>query len=389
MSRLSVLISGAGIAGSALAYWVARFGHSATVVERSESLRSSGAPVDVRRPAMPIVERMNIVPRLREASTVVSGWTLLDEAGERSAHVDLGTLWRLRNEIELPRGDLSTILYEASRDCAEFLFGDSITSLTQDAGGVEVDFERARPRRFDVVIGADGLHSRVRRLVFGPETEFVRHAGLYVAGLPLPQSVDPGRDIIMLNAPGKTVGVHPSRDRPLALLIFWHPEIPDFDAWETKQHQRILEATFGNLGWRIPEILAAARASRELWFDAVSMVELANWARGRVALLGDASSCASLFGDGSSLAIAGAYTLAAALADHPTDHEAAFVRYQTVHGKLVGPRLRALSLVAAFLVPRTRIGISIRNRFLAIAGPTYATALRIGQRMERTSRSGN
>jgi 2-polyprenyl-6-methoxyphenol hydroxylase-like FAD-dependent oxidoreductase len=109
MSRLDVLISGSGIAGSAVAYWVARSGHSATVVERSAFLRSSGAPVDVRRPAMPIVERMNIVPRLREASTVVSGWTLLDEAGKRSAHVDLGALWRLRNEIELPRGDLATI----------------------------------------------------------------------------------------------------------------------------------------------------------------------------------------------------------------------------------------------------------------------------------------
>jgi len=386
LSRLNVLISGAGIAGSALAYWVAHFGHSATVVERSGSLRSSGAPVDVRRPAMPIVERMNIVPRLREASTVVSGWTLLDEAGERSAHVDLGTLWRLRNEIELPRGDLSTILYEATRDHAEFVFGDSITSLADDGDGADVEFERSRPRRFDVVIGADGLHSRVRRLSFGPETEFVRHAGLYVASLPLPQSIDPGRDIIMLNIPGKVVAIHPSREHPLVLLIFWHPEIADFDAWETEQHNRILEATFANVGWRVPEILAAARASRDLWFDAVSTVNLANWARGRVAVLGDASSCASLFGDGSTLAIAGAYTLAAALAEHPTDHKAAFGQYQAVHSKLVGPRLKALSLAAAFLVPRTRIGISVRNRFVAIAGPTYETALRIGQRMGRASR---
>src|SRR5262245_14112313 len=335
---------------------------------------------------MPIVERMNIVPRLREASTVVSGWTLLDETGQRSAHVDLGTLWRLRNEIELPRGDLSTILYEATHDRAELFFGDSITSLADDGGGVDVEFEHSRPRRFDVVIGADGLRSRVRRRSFGPETVCLRHAGLYVASLPLPQSSDPGRDIIMLNVPGKVVAIHPSRERPLVLLIFWHPEIPDFDAWETEQHKRILEATFGNLGWTVPEILAAARASPELWFDAVSTVQLANWARGRVAVLGDASSCASLFGDGSTLAIAGAYTLAAGLADHPTDHKAAFGQYQAVHGKLVGPRLKALSLVAAFLVPRTRTGISVRNRFVAMAGPAYETALRIGQRMARASR---
>ena len=364
-----------------LAYWVAQTGYAATVVERSGSLRSSGAPVDVRRQAMPIVERMNLVPALREASTVVSGWTLLNEKGKRSAHVDLGTLWRLRNEIEVPRGDLATILYKASRDRAEFLFGDSITSLTQDRGGVDVEFEHSTPRRFDVVIGTDGLHSRVRRLAFGSETEFVHYAGLYVASLPLPQSIDPGRNIIMLNAPGKTVALHPSRDHPLALLIFWHPEIRDFDAWEVEQHKRILEQTFCNLGWRVPDILAVARASRELWFDAVSTVKLANWSRGRVAVLGDAASCASLFGDGSSLAIAGAYTLAAALADRPKDHETAFRQYQAVHGELVGPRLRALSLVAKLLVPRTQVGISARNRFLAIAGPAYTTALRISQRM--------
>src|SRR5262249_20722607 len=196
-----------------------------------------------------------------------------------------------------------------------------------------------------------------------PETEFVRHAGLYVASLPLPQGIDPGRDIVMLNTPGTVAAIHPSRGRALVLLIFWHPEIPDFDAWETEQHKAILEATFANVGWRVPEILAAARASPELWFDAVSTVKLANWARGRVAVLGDASSCASLFGDGSTLAIAGAYTLAAALADHPTDHKAAFGQYQAVHGKLVGPRLKALSLAAAFLLPPTRIGVSVCKRF--------------------------
>ena len=385
MSRLRVLISGAGIAGPTLAYWLARFGHSVTVVERSGTLRSSGNPVDVRQPAMPIVERMNIVSRLRQASTVVSGWTLRDDKGRHSARVDLGTLWRLRNEIEVPRGDLSTILYEASRDSAEFIFGDAMVSLAQDGGGVDVEFERSRPRRFDIAIGADGLHSRVRRLAFGPASGFVRHAGLYVATLPLPEGIDPGRDITLLNAPGKAVALHPSRERPLALLIFRHPEIPDFDAWRVEQHKQILQTTFAGFGWRVPEILAAAQESRDLWFDEVSVVDLVNWARGRVTLLGDASSCASLFGDGSTLAIAGAYTLAAALAEHPTEPETAFRQYQAVHRRLVDPRLKGLPLIAGFLVPRTRIGISVRNRFVAIAGPTYAAGLRIGQIMRARS----
>ena len=171
-------------------------------------------------------------------------------------------------------------------------------------------FERSPTRRFDLVIGADGLHSNVRRLAFGPELSFVHHAGLYVATLPLPRSLDPGREMIMLNIPGKCVALHPSRESPLALLIFWHPEMSDFDPADDDQHKRILETTFAGIGWKVPEILKAVRATSDLYFDSVSKVQLTTWTRGRIALTGDASSCVSLFGDGSTLAIAGAHTLA-------------------------------------------------------------------------------
>ena len=288
MPRLNVLISGAGIAGCTLAHWLARYGHSVTVVERSGAPRSSRAPVDVRGPAAQVAERMNIVPRLSEARTHVAGMTFIDRAGRRSAHVDLEALRRsiAPQDIELPRGDLSTILFEASRDSAEFLFGDSITSLTQDeARGVDAEFERTSQRSFDLVIGADGLHSNVRRLAFGSESRFVRHAGLYVATLPLPRSIDPGREIIMLNAPGKSVTLHPSRESPLAALIFWKLEIDGFDYSDSEQHKRILETTYAGVGWKVPDVLASARASSDLYFDSVSRVEMATWAQGRVALL--------------------------------------------------------------------------------------------------------
>jgi 2-polyprenyl-6-methoxyphenol hydroxylase-like FAD-dependent oxidoreductase len=379
---VNVLISGAGIAGCALAYWLARYGHSATVVERSGAPRSSGAPVDVRGPAQ-VAERMNIVPRLREACTRVAGMTFLDRAGRRSAHVDLEALRRsiAPQDIELPRGDLSTILYEVSRDSAEFIFGDSITSLAQDdARGVDVQFERSSPRSFDLVIGADGLHSNERRLAFGPESSFVRHAGLYVATLPLPQSIDPGSEIIMLNAPGKSLTLHPSRESPLAALIFWKPEIGGFDYSDSEQHKRILETTYADIRWKVPDVLAAARASSDLYFDSVSQVEMATWARGRVALLGDASACVSLFGDGSTLAIAGAYTLATAVAENSTDHDAAFRQYQAQHGKLVAPKQRNVTLLASLIVPRTQFAISLRNRALGIL-TAYAAARRFGRRL--------
>jgi 2-polyprenyl-6-methoxyphenol hydroxylase-like FAD-dependent oxidoreductase len=377
--RLNVLISGAGIAGCTLAYWLARYGHAATVVERGSAIRSSGAPVDVRGPASQVVEEMGIGRRLQDASTRVVGLSLLDRSGRRRARIDLVGFRRsmTMRHVELPRGDLSAILHEASQDTAEFIFGDSIASLAEDDRAVEVTFERFGRRSFDLVIGADGLHSVVRRLAFGPETRFVHHAGLYVATLPLPRALDPQDEILMLNAPGRCVALHPSRDTPVAAFIFWKPEIVDLDDHDANQHKRIVEEAFGDLGWRVPEILAAVRASTALYFDAVSQVVMTDWARGRTALVGDAASCVSLFGDGSTLAIAGAHALALALAESPDDHAEAFRRYQSRHGKLVAGRQRNVTRVASMLVPRTERGVAWRNRIVGIIGAVQAGIKRL------------
>jgi 2-polyprenyl-6-methoxyphenol hydroxylase-like FAD-dependent oxidoreductase len=382
---LNVLISGAGIAGCTLAYWLARYGHAATVVERGDALRSSGAPVDVRGPAAPIVEQMGIGQRLQDARTRVAGLSLLDGAGHRRAHIDLVGFRRsmTMRHVELPRGDLATILHEASRDTAEFIFGDSIASLAQDDRAVEVTFERSGRRRFDLVIGADGLHSIVRRLVFGPESRFLHHAGLYVATLPLPRALEPQGEIAVLNAPGRCVALHPSRDTPVAAFIFWNREIVDLDHHDADAHKKRVAEAFRDLGWKVPEILAAVRTSTALYFDAVSQVMMTDWARGRTALVGDAASCVSLFGDGSTLAIAGAHALASALAESPDDHAAAFRRYQSRHGKLVAGKQRNLTRVASMLVPRTERGIVWRNRIVGLVGAAQAGV----NRLRRSPRS--
>jgi 2-polyprenyl-6-methoxyphenol hydroxylase-like FAD-dependent oxidoreductase len=382
LSRLDVLISGAGIAGCTLAFWLARYGHSVTVVERGSALRSSGAPVDVRGPAALVADQMNLTPKLLGARTHVSSITLLDQDGRQAARIDIESIRSsiAPKDIEVPRGDLATILHDACRTTAEFVFGESITSLVQNGAGVDVEFRRSRPRRFDLVIGADGLHSIVRRLAFGPEQEFVHYAGLYVATLPLPQALHSGPEMMMLNAPGRCVAIHPCRDSPLALFIFWHPELGTFDHFDVSQHKRILETAFGDLAWKVPAILDAVRTTDELYFDTVSKVAVPNWARDRVALLGDASSCVSLFGDGSTLAIAGAHTLATALAENPSDHQAAFRHYQLRHNKLVKPRQKNVSTVASVLVPKTNLGISLRNNVLLKLLSGYAALMRVSRR---------
>jgi 2-polyprenyl-6-methoxyphenol hydroxylase-like FAD-dependent oxidoreductase len=363
MERLDVLVSGAGIAGCTLAHWLARNGHSATVVERGCALRTSGSPVDVRGPAADVADRMNIAARLREASIHLDGMTLLDPSGKQVTRVDIAALRSsvAPRDVEIARGDLARILYDASANDADYVFGDSVRTLAQDQAGVDVTFEHARPRRFDLVIGADGLHSNVRRLAFGAEAEFVRHAGLYAATIPLAKSNDGRAEMYLLNAPGKVAALHPCHGAPLAYFVFWHPEIPEFDYTNLDQHKGILERAFAGIGWRVPEFLDAVRGARDMYFDSVARVTVANWARGRIALLGDSSSCVSLFGDGSTLAIAGAYELAKALTESP-DPQAAFGRYQAVHGKLVASKQKNLVSTASRIVPRTSAGIWLTTR---------------------------
>jgi 2-polyprenyl-6-methoxyphenol hydroxylase-like FAD-dependent oxidoreductase len=383
MERFEVLISGAGIAGCTLTYWLTRNGHSVTVVERSGSLGSSVSPVDVRGPAVDVAERMNIATRLREASIRVKGMTLLDSSGRRVARVDIAALRSsiVPKDMEIARGDLARILREASANDANYIFGDSIKALTQNEIGVDVTFERSRPRGFDLVIGADGLHSIVRRLAFGADSEFVQHAGLYAATISLPGSSDGEGEMFMLNAPGKLAALHPCQGAPLAYFVFWHPEIPEFDYTDLNQHKRILERTFAGIGWRVPEFLDAVRVARDMYFDSVARVDVAKWASGRIALLGDASSCVSLFGDGSTLAIAGAYELAKALMESPADPQGAFSRYQSLHGKLVASKQKNLISTASRIVPRTSTGIWLSTRVFWRTMGGLGTVMRLGRKL--------
>jgi 2-polyprenyl-6-methoxyphenol hydroxylase-like FAD-dependent oxidoreductase len=389
VAQLRVLISGAGIAGCTLAYWLIRSGHTVTVVERSRTLRSSGSPVDVRGAAVEVVERMNIATQLREARIQVKGMTLLDQAGQRIARVNIEALRSsiAPRDMELARGDLARILHEASRNGADYIFGDSVKAIAQDEAGVDVIFENSPVRRFDLVVGADGLHSIVRRLAFGADTEFVRHAGLYAATIGLPGHSDPEGEMFMLNTPGRLAALHPCQGKPLAYFVFWRPEIPEFDYANLEQHKSILESTFADMGWRVPEFLDLVRAASDMYFDSVARVDVANWARGRIVLLGDASSCVSLFGDGSTLAIAGAYELAQAVSASPANPAVAFSRYQAAHGKLVASKQKNLASMASRIVPRTRTGIWLSTHVFwrAIAG--LAMAMRLRREWQENRRS--
>ena len=372
MKQRTVLISGAGVAGPTLAYWLSRSGFQPTVVERSEGQRSSGNPVDVRGEAMDVAERMGVLPRLREAATSVSGLAFVNAAGRRIGRIPVGKADG--TELEVPRADLAAVMYDAARERAEFVFGDSITALRQDAAGVDVTFATGAPRRFDLVVGADGLHSAVRRLVFGPASGYVRHLGMYVATLQLGYPADDPSTVLMYNLPGRSVSVHPVNGNAMAAFIFRSPAIAGLDNRDTAACKQIVLDAYRDGGWELPRLLDRVRAADDLYFDSVSRVRLPSWSRGRVALLGDAASCMSLFGNGSSLAIAGAATLARALGAAPDDPRPRSVAYEAEHRVRVRPTQRGRLIAGALLVPASRGGIAARDLAVRVFGRSPAPA---------------
>src|ERR1700722_7473885 len=253
MKQRTVLISGAGVAGPTLAYWLSRSGFEPTVVERSEGQRSSGNPVDVRGGAMEVAERMGVLPRLREAATSVSGLAFVDASGRRVGRIPVGKADG--TELEVPRADLAAVLHDAARERAEFVFDDSIVALRQDPHGVDVTFDKGAPRRFDLVVGADGLHSAVRRLVFGPASGYLRHLGMYVATCQLGYAAADPSTVLMYNRPGRSVSVHPVNGNAMAAFIFRSPAIGGLDNRDTAACKQIVRDAYRGGGWELPRLL--------------------------------------------------------------------------------------------------------------------------------------
>lgn len=365
--RKSILISGAGIAGSTLAYWLGRAGFIVTVVERDQGARSSGNPVDVRGEAVEVASEMGVMSRLTEAATGVRELRIVDGAGRVRATMDLTPRPRLSGgqEVEVSRSRLAVILLEAARDRAEFRFDESIEALHEDPDGVELEFSSGGRGRYDLVVGADGLHSNVRRLAFVPEAEAVRHLGLFVATVHLPGLAADPRVVLLYNTPGRSVAIHPGGGDPGAGFIFRAPMPAAVDLRDPQRQKEFLTETYSNGGWRVPELLERTRASEDLYFDGVSEVRLTRWSSGRAVLVGDAASCVSLFGEGSSMAMVGARTLARAL-EGVDEHTLAFRRYEATHRATSRPKQRGASVAAHILVPATQPGIVVRNLALRL-----------------------
>jgi 2-polyprenyl-6-methoxyphenol hydroxylase-like FAD-dependent oxidoreductase len=350
MQNMKVLISGASIAGPALAYWLDRYGCDVTVVEKAPALRTGGQAVDFKGVThRTVLARMGILEEVRRRQTGGSDQVIVDANGRRLA-VMPGEF--TGGEIEIPRGDLAALLFERTAHTCAYVFGDSISSLTQTGDGVRVTFERAAPRTFDLVVGADGIHSNVRRLAFGPEEAYVRFLGHYYA---LAQ-IDAGEGGQMYNEPGRMVAL----GGPKAPSFFVFASEPlDYDRYDVEQQRRILLDAYRGGGWRIPEVLAKVAQAPDVYLDSISRVELDRYAEGRVVLLGDAAYGNTLGGFGTGLAVVGAYVLAGELAAARGDHRAGFAGYESAFRGYA--KVARQGSAGPFLAPGTRARITMRN----------------------------
>ncbi|MEU9647448.1 FAD-dependent monooxygenase [Streptomyces sp. NPDC048110] len=368
----TALVSGASIAGPVLAHWLNRHGYAVTVVEKARTIRSGGYPIDVRGPALDVVERMGLLPRLRDAHIDLRRLTFLDADGGEitSLHPHAVTGGATGRDLEVRRGDLTDALYTAVRDDVEFLFDDSVATLDQTGHGVDVTFRGGGSRTFDLVFGADGMHSRTRELVFGPEERFHRYLGHCFAVFTMPNSLGLSHETVMWNTPGRTAALYAvgDDDEVHAFLNFARPR-PPHDAFGDPRTQRDLVAeVFADAGWKVPDILAALDDADDLFFDAVSQIRMPRWSSGRVALVGDAAHAPSfLTGQGTSLALIGAYRLAGALAD--ADHTAGFAAYERGARDLVTRTQDRVGAGGGTLFPTTAEALEQRNeRLRALSG---------------------
>ncbi|MFI9024336.1 FAD-dependent oxidoreductase [Streptomyces sp. NPDC053560] len=366
MDNTDVLVSGAGIAGSALAYWLRKAGFSVTVVERAPAPRPGGQTVDLRGAGRDVMTRMGLLEQARALSVDQRGLAYVNSAGRTTARMPADSFGGegIVSEIEILRGDLGRLLYEATLPDTEYLFDDTVTGLHQDASGVTVTFEKAESRRFGLVVGADGLHSVVRALAFGPESQYVHPLDLYTAWFTVTDELALDGWYQMHNAPGGLVAsARPGRlpGEIKAGLSFRAKQL-SYDRRDASEQQDLIARRFAHAGWEVPRLLRAMRAAPDFFFDSMGQVRLDQWSRGRVALLGDAGYCPSpLTGLGTSLALVGAYVLAGELGAADGDHSAAFGNYDRVMRPYVSRAQQLPPGGASGYAPASALAIRLRD----------------------------
>jgi 2-polyprenyl-6-methoxyphenol hydroxylase-like FAD-dependent oxidoreductase len=360
---MRIAINGAGIGGPTLAYWLRRAGHEPVLYEQAPSPRTGGYVVDFWGLGYAIAERMGLMVELRERGYLMEQVLMVDSHGGTQAALEVAPMRKVLDGrfISVARADLATALLGACRGipCD---FGVAIGSVEEDGAGVTATLTDGRRERFDLVVGADGLHSQVRACVFGPQAEFERSLDCYVAAYRIRGY--PRRDDLTFmshTVPQRHIArMALSDDETLVLLICRAGLIGPPPPRELQRDA--LRRAFGDLGWEAPALLHALKDDVELYFDRVSQIHLPRWSVGRVALVGDAAACASLLaGEGTGLAMFEAYVLAGEIYRAGGDWAGALAAYESRLRGFVTAKQRAAISFRGFFAPRSALSLALRN----------------------------
>ncbi len=384
MNNRKILISGSGIAGPTLAYWLLQHGFEPTLVERAPHLREGGYIIDFWGRGFDVAEKMGLLKSLKACGYAIDEVRFVNEQGERIGGLTSRAFQALvgKRYLSILRSDLSRLVYESLRGRARTIFDDTITAIAQNDDEVRVTFKRSAPECFDLVIGAGGLHSPVRELVFGPEAHYEKYLGYYAASF----TVDgyPHRDpqaYVAYAAPGRQISRYSLRDdRTVFFLVFSERIRLLADRHDISAQKQILRDVFGRDKWECAGILEALDSVSDLYFDSVSQIRMDVWSHRRVALTGDACFCPSLLaGQGSALAMTAAYILAGELKEADGDYQTAFRNYENLFWPFVIRKQRAAKRFSRSFAPRTRFGIFARNQVTRLASLPFVANLAMGR----------